>query len=117
MILGCVNSHARLTAAFTQTERIVQRLAKRSERPKRSVTETVWARQEREKDVRPRRSSAGTGAAPVQRAVVLQNIRLFQQLLQQDANDNLDTRAERTLKQLLAQENAKLASLDRQEGG
>jgi hypothetical protein len=75
------------------------------------------ARQEREKDARPRRSSAATGAAPAQRAVALQNIRLFQRLLQQDANDNLDTRAERTLKQLLAQESAKLAALDQQEGG
>ena len=81
------------------------------------LTETVLARQEREKDLRPRRSLAGTGATPVQGAVVLQNIRLFQQLLQQDASDNLDTRTERALKQLLAQENAKLAALDRQEGG
>jgi hypothetical protein len=81
------------------------------------LTATVLARQEREKDARPRRSSAATGAAPAQRAVALQNIRLFQRLLQQDASDNLDTRAERTLKQLLDQENAKLAALDRQEGG
>ena len=53
----------------------------------------------------------------MQHAVVLQNIRLFQRLLQQDANDNLDTRTERALKQLLAEENAKLAALDHQEDG
>ena len=105
--------HARMTAAFAQAERIVQ-VSRQAIRVTRTIrTESVLARQEREKDVRPRRSSAGTGATPVQRAVVLQNIRLFQQLLMHDANDNLDTRAERTLKQLLAQENAKLASLDR----
>ena len=78
---------------------------------------TVLARQEREKDLRPRRSSAGTGAGPVEREVVLQNIRLFQRLLQQDATDNLDIRTERPLKQLLAQEEAKLAALDQQKGG
>jgi hypothetical protein len=75
------------------------------------LTATVLARQEREKDVRPRRS------ASIQRPVVLQNIRLFQRLLQQDASDNPDTRAERTLKQLLVQECATLAALDQKEGG
>jgi PAS domain-containing protein len=111
------DSHARLTAAFTRTERIVQASREVTRESKTVLTATVLARQEREKDVRPRRSSTGTGAAPAQRAVALQNIRLFQRLLQQDASDNLDTRAERTLKQLLDQENAKLAALDRQEGG
>ena len=104
--------HARMTAAFAQAEQIVQ-VSRQAIRVTKTIrTESVLARQERE-NVRPRRPFEGTGATPVQRAAVLQNIRLFQQLLQQDANDNLDTRAERTLKQLLAQENAKLASLDR----
>jgi hypothetical protein len=109
--------HARMTAAFTQTERIVQQSREAIRETKTIVTEAVLARQEREKDLRPRRSSAGTGAASGQRAVALQNIRLFQRLLKQDANDNPDTRTERMLKQLVAQENAKLAALDRQEGG
>ena len=109
--------HARMTAAFTRAERIVQQSREVTRETKTILTETVLARQERENDLRPRRSLAGTGATPVQRAVVLQNIRLFQRLLQQDANDNLDTRTERALKQLLAQENAKLAALDQQEGG
>ena len=62
-------------------------------------------------------SEPGTSAAPVEREVVRQNIRLFQGLLQQDADNCQDTRTERSLKQLLAQENAKLATLDQQEGG
>ena len=109
--------HARMTAAFARAERIVQGSREVTRETKMILTETVVGRQERENDLRRRRSFEGTGATPVQRAVVLQNIRLFQRLLQQDANDDLDTRTERTLKQLLAQENAKLASLDRQEGG
>jgi hypothetical protein len=109
--------HARLTAAFTQTERIVQRSREATRESKTILTESVLARQEREQDLYSRRSFEGTGAAPVCRAVALQNIRLFQRLLQQDASDNLDTRTERTLKQLLVQESAKLAALDQQEGG
>jgi PAS domain-containing protein len=109
--------HARMTAAFAQAEQIVQ-VSRQAIRVTKTIrTESVLARQEREKDVRPRRSSAGTGAAPSQRAVALQNIQLFQRLLQQDASDNPDTRAERTLKQLLVQECATLAALDQKEGG
>jgi hypothetical protein len=109
--------HARLTAAFTQTERIVQRSREATRESKTILTEGFLARQEREKDLYPRRSFEGTDATPVQHAVVLQNIRLFQGLLKQDTNDNLDVRTERMLKQLLTQENAKLAALDQQEGG
>ena len=87
--------HARMTAAFTRAERIVQVSREVTRETKTILTETVLARQERENDLRPRRSLAGTSAAPVEREVVLQNIRLFQRLLQQDADNCQDTRTER----------------------
>ena len=51
--------HARMTAAFTQTERIVQQSREAIRETKTIVTETVLARQKRENDLRRRRSFGG----------------------------------------------------------
>ena len=94
-----------LTANIARTERIVQKSHVVTRETRTIRQDTVLARQERKQ-----------ARTPSQRADIRQNVQLFQRLLQQDASERLDARTARTLKLLLEEEKAKLASLDLQEG-
>ena len=106
---------AGLTANIVQTERVVQKSREVIRETRTIVTETVLARQERQKARAPRRSVGETDATADQSAVARQNIKLLQYLLQRNANDRLDAQTQQTLKRLLADENARLATLDQPE--
>jgi PAS domain S-box-containing protein len=97
-----VDAHVRLTATMEQIERTMQGA--------RAAISAAVVQQEGERlcrAVRPDEKS-------LERTIALQNIQLFQRLLQQDGSVKLDTRTRQVVVQLLADEKAKLAA---SEGG
>lgn len=95
--------HASLTATMERAEHHMQRSHAAVVNATLTLTETTRARR-----------NAQSGDGSLARAVSWQNIQLFHRLLEQRGADRLDTRTERTVARLLAEEKAKLAARERQ---
>jgi hypothetical protein len=100
-------SCARLTATFEETGRIARETFEVVEVSRAIIAESVSARKES-------RRLRGVSSPAAPRSALLRNIQLFRRLLQQDNGVARDPQTERSLRELLLEEEEKLALLDRQ---
>jgi len=105
-------SYARLTATLGQTERVISESQLVREESRRLRATRAAERQSRRPEMLGHAPDKGSRTWALRRAI-LENIARFQRLLEQEGSSKLNARAERAVRQLLAEEEAKLATLDR----
>ena len=106
-------AHARLTEAMEHTDRLTKDHQRTAAGSRTVLAQSVAVRRERE-TVRIRRADFRAGGASVERATMLRNIGLLERLLN-DVSSTVEPIVARALRQLLDDEQARVATIEQQE--